>query len=181
MEKVLFILGELSDDDIDWMLQKGKREEIAANTILIEEGQPIDNIYLILEGTLSVSVAVFHHKEIAKISSGEIVGEMSFIDSRPPSATVKTLEDSLVLSIPRRELAATLQMDTGFASRFYRALAILLSTRLRDTVSHLGYGKNHPLDGEIQEDQLHPNVLDNIAIARNRFDWILRHLRDTKI
>ncbi|HEY9849409.1 MAG TPA: cyclic nucleotide-binding domain-containing protein [Leptolyngbyaceae cyanobacterium] len=181
MEKVLFILGELSDDDIDWMLQKGKREEIPADTVLIQEGQPIDNIYLILEGTMSVSVAAFKNKEIARISSGEIVGEMSFIDSRPPSATVTTLENSLVLSIPRRELATTLQMDMGFASRFYRALGVLLSTRLRDTISHLGYGKNHPLDGEIQEDQLHPTILDNIAIARNRFDWILRHLRDTKI
>ena len=178
MEKIFFILGELSDDDIDWMLQKGERQEIPPNTVLIEEGKPVDSIYLILDGTLSVSIAPLEGKQIAIISSGEMVGEMSFIDYRPPSATVKTIEKSLVLSIPRQELAKTLHIDTGFASRFYRALAILLSTRLRGTISQLGYGQNPSQDGDIQMDQLNPNILDNIAIARNRFDWILRRLRD---
>lgn len=179
MEKVLFILGELSDDDIDWMLQKGKREKFPGNTVLIQEGKPIDTLYLILEGTLIVSIAALNGKELARLSSGEMVGEMSFIDSRPPSATVTTEEDSLVLSIPRRELATQLQMDTGFGSRFYRALAILLSIRLRGTIGQLGYGKSEPPDGEIAEEQINPNVLDNMAIARTRFDWILRRLRDT--
>ncbi|MCL1474952.1 cyclic nucleotide-binding domain-containing protein [Argonema antarcticum A004/B2] len=178
MEKVLFILGELSDDDIDWMLQTGKREEVPANTVLIEEGKPIDTLYLLLEGTLTVSIAALDNKEIATLSSGEMVGEMSFIDSRPPSATVKTIENSLLLSIPRRQLATRLQQDTGFCSRFYRALAILLSIRLRGTVGQLGYGKVSPHDGNIDVEQLNPNILDNIAIARTRFDWMLRRLRD---
>ncbi|WP_347339524.1 cyclic nucleotide-binding domain-containing protein, partial [Planktothrix sp. FACHB-1355] len=179
MEKVLFILGELSDDDIDWMLQTGKREEIPAQTVLIQEGKPIDTLYLLLEGTLTVSVAYLDGKEIARLSSGEMVGEMSFIDSRPPSATVKTLEKTLVLSIPRRQLATRLQQDTGFGSRFYRALALLLSIRMRGTISQLGYGKITPPDGEIHIEELNPNILDNIAIARTRFDWLLRRLRDT--
>ncbi|MCL1465336.1 cyclic nucleotide-binding domain-containing protein [Argonema galeatum] len=178
MEKVLFILGELSDDDIDWMLQTGKREEVPANTVLIEQGKPIDTLYLLLEGTLTVSIATLDNKEIATLSSGEMVGEMSFIDSRPPSATVKTIENSLLLSIPRRQLATRLQQDNGFCSRFYRALAILLSIRLRGTIGQLGYGKVSPHDGNIDVEQLNPNILDNIAIARTRFDWMLRRLRD---
>ena len=180
MEKVLFIFGELSDDDIDWMLQNGKREKIPANTVLIQEGKAIDTIYLLLEGTLTVSVAAWNDKEIAKLSSGEIVGEMSFIDSRPPSATVTTVDEALVLSIPCRKLAGQLKLDAAFASRFYRALALLLSTRLRGTISQLGYGQTALLDGDgaFDETQLNPNVLDNITIARSRFDWILRRLRD---
>jgi len=80
-----------------------------------------------------------------------------FIDVRLPSATVKALEDSLVLSIPRQQLAAKLQQDVGFASRFYRVIATLL--RLQGMLSRLGYGrrvyKGQPLDEAIEyEDEL---------------------------
>ena len=57
MKKVFFLLGELDDDDIDWMVAIGRREEVAAGTVLIEEGKPIDTLHILLEGTLSVSVS----------------------------------------------------------------------------------------------------------------------------
>lgn len=174
MQKVFFILGELSDDDVDWIIQTARWEEVVANTILIEEGKPIDALYILLNGTLTVSVSAIDGKQIATLSSGEVVGEMSFIDFRPPSATVRAVEDSLVLSISRTELAEKLQYDIGFASRFYRSLAVLLSIRMRDLVSQLGYGKAQSSDEDIQIEQLNPNVLDNIALAKTRFDWILR-------
>ena len=79
------------------------------------------------------------------------MGETPFIDGRLPSATVKAIEDSLVLTIPRQQLAAKLQQDIGFASRFYRVIATLLSNRLQGMYSQLGYGrrvysKGQPLD-----------------------------------
>jgi hypothetical protein len=38
MKKVLFILGELDDDDIDWVLETAVRQEVVAGTVLIHEG-----------------------------------------------------------------------------------------------------------------------------------------------
>ncbi|OLP20187.1 cyclic nucleotide-binding protein [Leptolyngbya sp. 'hensonii'] len=178
MKKVLFILGELSDDDIDWMIDTAATEEISAGTVLIQEGQPIDALYIVLSGTLKVLVESLGGKEVARLSTGEVVGEMSFVDARPPSATVKAIEDSLVISIPRQQLAAKLQQDVGFASRFYRALAIFLSDRLRGTVSRLGYGKDSPLENPSgKENEPNPNMLDNLTLAGARFDWLLRRLR----
>ncbi|MBE9224193.1 cyclic nucleotide-binding domain-containing protein [Phormidium sp. LEGE 05292] len=175
MQKVFLILGELSDDDVDWIIQTSKWQNITPNTVLIEEGKPVDAIYILLEGTLTVSISALGGKEIATLTSGEVVGEMSFIDFRPPSATVTSLNNSLVLSIPRRELAKKLQFDISFASRFYRSLAILLSLRMRDLVSQLGYGKAEA--EEVKLEQLPPYLLDNISLARTRFDWIIRRLR----
>jgi hypothetical protein len=43
---------------------------------------------------------------------------MSFIDARPPSATVQALDNTIVLAVPRRELAAKLEQDAEFAARF---------------------------------------------------------------
>ena len=199
LRDVLFVLGELHDSDIDWMMACGTREKIAANTVLIHELGPVDALYILLGGKMSLSVSSDERnplarafaaieggeilgREIARLSQGEIVGETPFIDNRLPSATVKAIEDSLVLLIPRQVLAAKLQQDVGFASRFYRVIATLLSNRLHGMLSRLCYGrrvysKGQPLDESIEyEDELHSNVLDRVALAGTRFDWMLRQI-----
>lgn len=177
MKKVLFLLGELNDDDIDWLLQTGTRQQIATGTVLIKEGQPIDALYILLTGTFSVSIAELDNREIARLSTGDVVGEMSFLDNRLPSATVQAVENSLVLSIPRRELAKKLQLDIGFAYGFYRALATILSNRLRRIVSQLGDVKAQALT-EAGVDDADIETSENINLASIRFDWILRRLID---
>ena len=106
-----------------------------------------------------------------------MVGEMSFVDAGPPGATVTALEDSAVLAIPRSQLSAKLEQDSGFAARFYRAIATFLSDRLRATVGQLGYGEVQSLAEEaIAADELDDNVLDNIHLAGGRFDRMLHRL-----
>jgi bacteriocin-type transport-associated protein len=158
MKRGLFIFGELSDRDIDWMNIAGHQEAIAPGQVLIEQGIPTDSLYIILDGSMSVYVSDGDRnplsrafaaldstastlREIAQLTSGQIVGEMPFVDSRPPSTTVKAIQKSLVLSLPRQQLIIKLQQDVGFASRFYRLLASLLSDRLRDLVSRIGFGR----------------------------------------
>jgi bacteriocin-type transport-associated protein len=176
MKKILFIFGELNDDDIDWIIATGSREQISAGTVLIPQGKPIDALYILLEGTLGVSVAALDDKKIATLSSGEVVGEMSFVDSRLPSATVEALEDSVVLAIPRSQLAEKLRLDVGFACRFYRAIAVFLSYRLRGTVNMLGYGQITQASEEDMKDIVasSPDAMDNVMLADVRFDWLLK-------
>jgi CRP-like cAMP-binding protein len=127
-----------------------------------------------------VSVAALEGKTIARLTSGAVVGEMSFADARPPSATVQAVENSLILAIPRASLVEKLREDEGFASRFYRAIAIFMSTRLRGTVRYLGYAKGQLLqDDNTSSDDLSPEMLDNVPLAKARFDWLLRRLRNT--
>jgi CRP/FNR family transcriptional regulator, cyclic AMP receptor protein len=177
MRKVLFILGYLSDTDIEWMLANGKKENVAEGKILIHEGKPVAYVYIVLDGKLSVSVAALGNKEIASLGSGEIVGEMSFIDARPPSATVTARENATVFIIPRQALASKIEHDVGFAARFYHALAVFLSDRLRSTVSRLGYGGGASLDEDVEyEDELDLSVLNTIHLAGLRFDRMLKRL-----
>ncbi|NEO29724.1 MAG: cyclic nucleotide-binding domain-containing protein [Symploca sp. SIO3C6] len=178
MKKIFFLLGELDDDDIDWMIATGSREEVAAGTVLIEEGKPIDTLHILLEGTLSVSVSALEGKTIARLKSGAVVGEMSFADARLPSATVQAVETSLVLSVPRAKLLEKLHKDEGFASRFYRAIAIFLSTRLRGTVRYLGYAKTQLLEEDLESEDLSPETINNVPLAQARFDWLLRRLKN---
>ena len=181
------------------MMATGSQQKITANTILIDEGGPVDALYILLSGTMSLSVSddernplarafatiegsEITSREIARLSKGEIMGETPFIDGRLPSATVKAVKDSLLLSIPRQQFAAKLQQDVGFASRFYRVIASLIYQRLQGMYSRLSYGrrvysKGQSLDENVlYEDELDLNVLERMALAAKRFERMLRRL-----
>jgi bacteriocin-type transport-associated protein len=175
---MLYILSELADEDLDWIVQNGTQEVHAAGSVLIREGEPIEVIYVLLDGQLSVTLQALGGKEVARLRTGEVLGELSFLDSRPPSASVGAVEQVTVLSIPRDRLTARLEADPPFAARFYRALGIFLASRLRKTQQRLGYGGDRILDDDVQhEDELDPEVLDHVALAGARFDWMLKRLR----
>ena len=175
MRKVLFILGQLSDDDVEWLGRVGVRQRLAKGDVLVEQARRIDAMYIVLDGRLSVSLA--RRGEIARLGSGEIVGEMSLIDSRPPTATVTALEDAILLAVPQAALEAKVAADPAFAARFYRALATFLSDRMRGTLLRLGYGDGQQLDEDVeQEGELDDNVLDNVSLAGARFDRMLKRL-----
>lgn len=180
MRKALYILGQLSDLDIDWMIAHGHREDVVEGQTIIQQGEEVDSLYIVLEGDFSV-VDKNIEEELARLGSGEIVGEMSFVDKQPPSATVTATEDSEVFALPRSTLTRKLEDDNGFSSRFYKALSVFLSDRLRSTVSRLGYGE--PEDDGIDEDarqegELDFGVLDNVHLAGARFERILKQLKE---
>jgi CRP-like cAMP-binding protein len=172
MRKALYFLGILNDSDIDWLMAAGSRREVGAGRTLIEEGREIDSLFLVIDGAFSVRTRALGGREVARLMSGEVMGEMSFVDRTPPSATVQATEPSFVLDIPRRRLNAKLAEDAGFAARFYRALAMFLASRLRTANAALAgrAGSDH-------EDELEFDTLDNVSMAGTRFDWIQRRLR----
>jgi CRP/FNR family transcriptional regulator, cyclic AMP receptor protein len=166
MRKVLFIFGQLTDRDVTWLARVGRRQRLPAKTVLIREGIPVETLYIVLEGM----VAVTHRdREIARLGAGEIVGEMSFIDARPPSATVVAATDVVVCSIPKADLERGLRENEGFAARFYKAVATFLSDRVRRATSS---------GADDQADELDDSVLDNVDRAGARFDDLTRQLLD---
>ncbi|WP_008315027.1 cyclic nucleotide-binding domain-containing protein [Leptolyngbya sp. PCC 6406] len=176
MKRILFILGVLEDEDVDWLVSAGQRQALATNEVLIREGDIPQALHLILSGQLMVSVDRGQPTVIAHLAGGEVVGEMSFVDYLPASATVTAAEPSVVLTVHQSALTAKLGQDVGFASRFYRALAMLLSTRLRGTVRHLEAEYWQPIT--LYDERYAPEMADNIALGGIRFDWLIRRLRD---
>jgi CRP-like cAMP-binding protein len=177
MRKALVILGTLDDSDVEWMIAVGKRERMAAGSVLIQEGHSIDHLYVVIEGAFAVRSGALQGKEIAELRAGEMVGEMSFVDARPPSASVIALEDSLLLSIPVASLRDRLN-DPPFAARFYRALAVFLANRLRNTVTFLGYGRASIDQEEVDMgDEIGPTMLETLALAGARLNWMMKRLR----
>jgi len=71
------------------------------NDVLIEEGKIDNNLYWLQKGALQVIVKRGDEDIIiGEISEGELVGELSFMDGKARSATVKALKDSQLVKIP---------------------------------------------------------------------------------
>ncbi len=188
LRKVLLVFAELYDSDLDWMVRVGVPCPLSATTLLIEEGKALDAIYILLDGTLAVVISAQVNgqqvsKEVARLATGEILGEMSFVEAQMASATVKAVENCLVWALPRTELAAKLRQDQPFAARFYRAIAVVLAERLQDRLTRHGYGKlsytqDQPLADELEyEDEIDLQTLAHVSLAGARFDWLLRRVR----
>lgn len=173
MRKVLYMFSELSDTDIEWLASAGRRIGFAKGEVLIEEGRPPSDIFVLLEGELSVVTRVRPDNPIATLYQGEIVGELSFLDSRPPSATVVARSNSVMLAVSRDELKWKLQRDTSFAAHFYRALGVFLAARLRSTMESMGYAEGAALQEEALPDEIDPELMDSISLAASRFQVLL--------
>jgi CRP-like cAMP-binding protein len=166
MRKVLFIFGQLTDGDVDWLARHGKRRRVAKATTLIQQGVPVDTLYIVLDGELSVLQGA-SRREIARLGAGEMAGEMSFVDARPPSATVAAKSDSVLYAIPTRTLGDALEADRSFAARFYKAVATFLSDRVRKATD------------PDYDDELDDSVLDNVDRAGARFNMLARQAHDS--
>ena len=74
MRKVLFLFGQLNDDDIEWMLTAGTKRFVPAGGVLIEQGVPVDAVFILLEGKLAVWLRSRRgpEREIARLAERQI-------------------------------------------------------------------------------------------------------------
>lgn len=114
----------------------GNKDAIFKNTkiiykdeYLITEGGTSHEMYWVLSGKFMITK--MNHEDqnviIGEIQPGELVGEMSFLDNLPRSASVKALEDSEVLTIPYKKFVDTLDNQP----RWFKSLMQTMSQRLR--------------------------------------------------
>jgi CRP-like cAMP-binding protein len=81
MRKVLFILSELLDEDVEWLANSGDRLRYPVGAELIPCGGVVDSIYFVLDGTFSV---LRQRDLVTELHSGEVIGEMSLVDRPAP-------------------------------------------------------------------------------------------------
>jgi CRP-like cAMP-binding protein len=176
MRKVLYIFGLLSDADVQWIAKTGVRKRLHNGDVLIHEGEQTDALIFILEGELAVSNLALG--EFARMGVGEIVGEISLVDSAPASATVTAKGEGLALFLDKEMLLAKLAADNGFGSRFYRALAVFLADRLRE--ARRSSASRSTGEAYFADDELDVGILDRVSNAGDRFRQMLKTLGDSR-
>lgn len=133
MQNARYIAAGLSDADMLWLLSVGKLRLLRQGEKLVTAGKALTDLFFVTSGRLGV--VLDDDTRVAHLLHGDVVGEMSFIERAAPVVSVIAEEPSEILTVPRKLILDRFDAEPLFAARFYRALAIFLSERLRDTTA----------------------------------------------
>ena len=179
MRAVLYFLGCLSDLDIKWFVSSGRSMSLESGEQLITAGEPISEVFFVMEGELSARIGTAAIQEVNRMHFGEFVGEVSFLDSRPPSTTVVAVTPAKLLAVSRERIEAHLEEDPEFGARFFRGIGILLSNRVRGLLQQVDVSQDADLFSEEVAGELDPELLDSINLAGRRFELMLGMFRSS--
>jgi CRP/FNR family cyclic AMP-dependent transcriptional regulator len=121
------IFQGLTATELDWVARHSHRNTFPTGTRVLVSEQPGEAMYVILAGTVKVYIEQKKPVLLSIIGEGDMLGEISLLDSSGHSASAVTLEDSLLLWINK---AAFYEMlDT--MPRIARNMVQMMATRLR--------------------------------------------------
>ncbi len=97
--KNISIFSGLSIGDLDRIASEMKRREYGAGELIFREGDPGDELFVILKGGVSIYLVNKENEEVAlsEMAEGNFFGEMSIIELAPRSANCRVIEDSVFL------------------------------------------------------------------------------------
>ena len=186
-------LPPAAPDLVQELADQGVRRRYRAGTLLIQEGDLGDTMYIIVSGRLRAFAADDHDKEITLgvYGPGDYVGEMA-LDGGPRSANVETLETTVCSVVGREtlrryiaerpefafELIARLIRRARMATESARSLALIdVYGRLARLLNQLA---TEQPDGTrvVAERLTHQDLAHRIACSR---EMISRHMRDLEI
>lgn len=108
--------------------------DYAAGTVLFEEGQPGDYMYVVQHGEVEIRRQVgAAERVLAVLTPGEFFGEMAILNSRPRSATAVVRTPATLLVIEGKTFEAMLRARPEIAIRIIKSLA----TRLESANQHV--------------------------------------------
>jgi CRP/FNR family cyclic AMP-dependent transcriptional regulator len=132
---------ELTPEQVERIAALGQEVTYDAGDIIISEGAPSHEIYIICNGMVEVEVAKGAVQDIpgapqlssiVRLGQGQVFGEMALVDSGARSATVRCAKDGTTLYvIPHRDFWDLCEGDHHIGFIVMRNIAADLSFKLR--------------------------------------------------
>lgn len=133
--------AELAAAQIEQIVALGREVVYDAGEVVIREGDPSDEIYVICSGMVEVEVSRGEVPDVSgppqlsslvRLGQGQVFGEMALVDRGARSATVRCVEDGTTLYvIPREDFWVLCDNDHHIGFIVMRNIAFDLSFKLR--------------------------------------------------
>ncbi len=96
----------IQDETVKQLMSISAQKSFTQNEYICYEGQPGNEMYIILRGSVGVYVtsAIGTLVEVCRIRTGDFFGEMSIFDDLPRSASCIALEDTVCVSVTKHNL-----------------------------------------------------------------------------
>ncbi len=124
------LFSHLSPAAIYRLVELAQIQTFLPGEFILQEGEVGVGCFIITKGLVEVikSIQTPGQRLLAKLGSGEIVGEMAIIDDQPHSASVRAVEETHCIMIERWDFKAQMQAYPEIALQ----LLPILAKRLRD-------------------------------------------------
>lgn len=103
-----------TDLELRQLIEYGYRQLFPEGIVIFEENDPGDSFYVILSGKVEV-ISQKTGQYIATLHEGEFFGEMSLLLGAPRTATVRTIQDSILFIIEQHDLKKLLEEQPDLA------------------------------------------------------------------
>jgi CRP/FNR family cyclic AMP-dependent transcriptional regulator len=125
------LFSALSAKDLDSILAFSKDRRFADGQVIFQKGDPGTSLMAVLRGRIRISAGSKDGKEVVLnvIETGQILGEIAFLDGRERSADATAVGDCVVMIIERRDFIPFLERNPRIAVQ----LLTVLCSRLRQT------------------------------------------------
>jgi predicted acylesterase/phospholipase RssA/CRP-like cAMP-binding protein len=136
--KTCKLFSSLKEDECVKLLKKFKTVYLKKNKILFHQSSLSTNLYLVVSGKLVVFLKQDNgeKKILNTIGSGETVGEMGALSNEPRSATVKALEDSVLLKLSSDEFNHLIKMYPFVMEKTFTNLMQRSRTLIQMVLNH---------------------------------------------
>src|SRR5437867_8622170 len=131
------LFAELSTDSLLKLGSCLKTAEFPPAEVIVREGAPGVSMYIIKSGLVEVrkkDTTTGFDFLVAQLSKGAAVGEMSLLTGKPRSATVTTVQPSVVFTLTRADFRSLLTQRPEISL----GLARILAERLEDATKQVG-------------------------------------------
>jgi CRP/FNR family cyclic AMP-dependent transcriptional regulator len=122
------LFSACTSKELDRLARHAELVDFPAGAVLMTEGEPGHEFYVIVDGEVGVSSG---GETVAKLGPGAYVGEQALLDPAPRTATVTALRDVSAVLLSSREFYAAIDDVPGLTRKLLAGMA----RRLRESAT----------------------------------------------
>jgi CRP-like cAMP-binding protein len=137
------IFADLTMEELALIAPLCRMKQGKAGDFLIQEGECVQNVYILLDGQATVLKAKANGTlvPIDRVGKDELLGEVTFFKNTPASATVQANTPFKALELNQKEFHHLLDDNPALGlkifKKFSRVLSVRIKKRLADLVEYL--------------------------------------------
>jgi bacteriocin-type transport-associated protein len=128
------VFDRASPELVQWLDITGNTSLVEASTTVIQEGERPDHLAIILDGRLTATTTDqrAQQEQLATLTRGSLVGEMSWLEQRPAVATISAAEECRLLQLPHSTLDRLGDEHPQLSAELHRLIAQKLAVQIKD-------------------------------------------------